>query len=431
MELAMYRARRTAQPKVPSSAEEFATMMSDPAGHAFNENFKAAVSDGADLAVLFMSSIILPRLVNIRNVFYDGTFFCVPRMFYQCFTIMALFGDHCLPVIHVLMSGKSQTLYEAVVNKIREIAPGFMPTHFMGDYELASKNALSLAFPNATFVGCQFHFSQALWKKCQKLGLTDAYKSNPAFQILLKKLMVLPYLPAAEIQPMATSLLDGQLQVEEDTRTKLQKLRRYIFRFWISTIGAENVSVHNFDHGTNNFCESFHSRMKGIIRVHHPAIWSFMGHLNLMIKDTERDMERADAGLNLTRPRKRKFQDNMKRRAEAKLKFQNGEYDASQYLSAVSHTMDSNLVFLETMQARLDLGTEEEEVLDVQGQQIQSRDQGPVCSVCLMPRSRTFVLRPCNHASFCADCSAILEARGDSCPICRGTVEERFEIFPN
>ena len=38
---------------------------------------------------------------------------------------------------------------------------------------------------------------------------------------------------------------------------------------------------------------------------------------------------------------------------------------------------------------------------------------------------------PCRHASFCGDCSERLVNLGDQCPICRGNIEERLEIFTN
>ena len=133
-----------------------------------------------------MSTVIIPRLAEVQHAFYNATFFCVPVLFYQFFSIMALFRDKVLPVASVLMTGKSQELYQKVTDKLRELVPDFAPDTFMGDYEMASRNALQASFPAIRFCGCQFHYSQALWCKCQKLGLPHLYKNNQEFKTFLK-----------------------------------------------------------------------------------------------------------------------------------------------------------------------------------------------------------------------------------------------------
>lgn len=290
------------------------------------------------------------------------------------------------------------------------------------------------SFPDCCLGGCSFHFCQAIWKKCQKLGLTDAYKQNPEVKILIKKVMTLPHLPADQISLISAALFDQPIQVDNETKTKLKKLKNYFNRYWLNIVTAAHLSVHEFNHGTNNFCESYHSRLKSTIRIHRPAIWSFMGHLNNLIRDTELDLQRIDGDLNLTRPKSQKYRKNLENRDKLKAKFTSGQFNAMQYLSAVSHTMDSHLLLLENAQPRLDLGTEDEELEnEIQPGAVneQADSSAPLCSVCLAPRDRTFLLRPCNHASFCADCSAFLQARGDSCPNCRSVIEDRFEIFQN
>lgn len=105
----MYRARRRAQPPVPRTAAEFVAWMSNPLAENYNQHFKGAVELGTELAIIFMSTVIIPRLAEVQHAFFDATFFCVPVLFYQFFSIMAVFGDKALPVASVLMTGKSCT----------------------------------------------------------------------------------------------------------------------------------------------------------------------------------------------------------------------------------------------------------------------------------------------------------------------------------
>ena len=56
---------------------------------------------------------------------------------------------------------------------------------------------------------------------------------------------------------------------------------------------------------------------------------------------------------------------------------------------------------------------------------------GSNCTVCLGPRILTWLLMPCRHATFCTDCSQQLIDLGQSCPICRSNIDERFQIYIN
>ena len=51
-----------------------------------------------------------------------------------------------------------------------------MPSYVKADYELALVQSLQICFPHCVFKGCYYHFSQAIWRKVQNLGLASAYK---------------------------------------------------------------------------------------------------------------------------------------------------------------------------------------------------------------------------------------------------------------
>ena len=46
---------------------------------------------------------------------------------------------------------------------------------FMVDFEAALWRALTVEFPDASIKGCTFHYSQAIWRKVQEIGLQKAY----------------------------------------------------------------------------------------------------------------------------------------------------------------------------------------------------------------------------------------------------------------
>jgi len=49
---------------------------------------------------------------------------------------------------------------------------------FLIDFEAAIWQAIAVEFPDAIVKGCTFHFSQAIWRKVQDVGLQRAYKEK-------------------------------------------------------------------------------------------------------------------------------------------------------------------------------------------------------------------------------------------------------------
>ena len=79
----------------------------------------------------------------------------------------------------------------AVLDAVREIAPGAQPTAVVMDFEMAFWLAVSEAFPSAERHGCFFHWRQCVFRKIQKLGLTTAYESNPDMRHFMRAVMSL------------------------------------------------------------------------------------------------------------------------------------------------------------------------------------------------------------------------------------------------
>ena len=54
-----------------------------------------------------------------------------------------------------------------------------------------------------------------------------------------------------------------------------------------------------------------------------------------------------------------------------------------------------------------------------------------MCVVCLNSRETTWVFMPCKHANCCGNCSDTIVLLGQTCPVCRSTIENAFQIFTN
>ena len=54
----------------------------------------------------------------------------------------------------------------------------------------------------------------------------------------------------------------------------------------------------------------------------------------------------------------------------------------------------------------------------------------PMCSICFEPRTQTFLLSPCGHATFCESCAThFCNSEDKRCPICRTMVTGKIKVF--
>ena len=79
----------------------------------------------------------------------DGTFKTAPstsdnKHFYQNLILYAKYGDHVLPFMKAIMTGKCRPLYDKTFQKMKEHLPSSVnPETVMSDYEQAIQGALS------------------------------------------------------------------------------------------------------------------------------------------------------------------------------------------------------------------------------------------------------------------------------------------------
>ena len=130
---------------------------------------------------------------DISDIQFDGTFYVVPKLFYQLFTIFISIGTHTLPAIHCLMTHEDEDLYVyRCYPKNKRYYPAITTNKIMSDWEKGSRNAFRDAYPGARIYGCWFHYTQAIWRKKQKCGLTSCYRINPELALFVKKIMAIP-----------------------------------------------------------------------------------------------------------------------------------------------------------------------------------------------------------------------------------------------
>ena len=101
----------------------------------------------------------------------DGTFKICPKLFYQVFVLMALFGGVYLPCLIGLLPDKSNDTYGRFFAMVwtylneNNLPNDFTGHFFMTDFERNIRDNFNLFWSTATLLGCYFHFSQVCQQK--------------------------------------------------------------------------------------------------------------------------------------------------------------------------------------------------------------------------------------------------------------------------
>ena len=228
--------------------------------------------------LMFFTPFMLTLLTAAKEWYVDATFKSVGAPFTQLWSIHAFIkqGDTMkqVPLVFVIMSGKSEDDYTAVLRRLVahfKTAPALRTTVL--DFEAAVWNAMRSVFPDVELRGCSFHWSQALWKHIQELGLTCSYMKKSLTHKFIRRLFSLPFLPAHAITPVFDSIL-----AMPDIAEPLRQLLNYIKNTWISSRiwSPSSWSVYNRLIRTNNDVEGWHRRLNSRIHRHNLPLYQLI-----------------------------------------------------------------------------------------------------------------------------------------------------------
>ena len=230
--------------------------------------------------VIFTTLFQLKKFKEINQVFLDGTYKYCPKNFYQLYNIIGKESDsdNKIPLLYVLMSHKSYTIYyhifKYIVNTLNvlDINVNFDKISFMLDFEKSARNALINIFPKSDIKGCFFHFLKALWKKARKYGLCKKKLIKETI-LLIFALKIYIFIPKGEKENYFT-------KIEElySTKDNYHPLLKYFRKNWINSkfLEFDYISRYTNLERTNNTCEIFHRHLKELINAYHPKISFFV-----------------------------------------------------------------------------------------------------------------------------------------------------------
>ena len=199
--------------------------------------------------------------------------------------------------------------------------------------------------------------------------------------------MAIPFLPVSLINSTYSLL---QIPIVSDAeRNNLEKLQKYYTKHWIRQITPDQLSINDLNIATNNAAESYHSKLKSIIRNCDPRIWTFMATLNDIIRDTDNDIGRLQLGREISSTRKKPDIKIDIQLSTCKERLRDGTYTPWEFLRAISHTLGH--IKADITEDSVE-ESEESNNSDESEEIIQSRN---ICVVCLSVRTATWFYLGC------------------------------------
>ncbi|KAL2642748.1 hypothetical protein R1flu_010335 [Riccia fluitans] len=202
VDTSLYRARRQRFPPLPSSRAEIVIPHSLHFTES-GENFVLLQLQNNDIIAFGMLSDF-DTLCNATHVYMDRTFDACPQLYRQLFTLHAFFEERQVPLLYVLMNSKERVAYISLFDALKDLAitrgQQFSPQLILSDFESGLIPAIQAEFPEAHHQGCYFHFTQAIWKTVQHLGLAQHYTEDRFVQVTIRRLMALGFLPIEDVR---------------------------------------------------------------------------------------------------------------------------------------------------------------------------------------------------------------------------------------
>ncbi|CAM4840208.1 unnamed protein product [Rotaria magnacalcarata] len=286
--------------------------------------------------LLFSTSEQLKMLFAAETIFMDGTFSTCPSMFDQVYTIHAIKYDLSFPCVFGLLPNRQKNTYHFMFQELKAIAVqmkmNFSPKLIMSDFEVGLLSVVALEFVTTTSLSCYFHFTQAIYRAIQRVGLSTAYNNDDDIKKYCRQLMALPLIPEAIIEDTYDELIATMPSTLKET---LKDLLQYFQEQWLNKVSISQWCVHGLNIRTNNNAEAFHSRFNRRVQINHPNIWSFIKLLQGEENRFHHMYVQFIAGLG-TRSKQAKMVAIQRRINKLGERYYNGTINAMEYLDGLS-----------------------------------------------------------------------------------------------
>lgn len=192
--------------------------------------------DDPSRIIMFGTEQNLDFLVQCQGLYMDGTFWIVPILFSQMYTIHGRYNGWHIPLVYVLTTDKSQRTYEEIFLQLKSMRPQMNPTDFTIDFEKAAMRAIVESFPDADIHGCNFHFGQNFWRHVQTVGLQSVYSSDADFALNIRLLLALAFVPIESVSDAFDELMTTEFYSEESESVHSEAIQNLVQYFQITYV---------------------------------------------------------------------------------------------------------------------------------------------------------------------------------------------------
>ena len=331
----LYRHRSKLHPKLPKSLSDV-NIDGQWTLTSTGDRFLLADDGTEERILIFATEANLIHLAEGSRWYMDGTFYASPGNFFQLYSIHSVVNGCMMPLVYGLLPNKTQATYTRFFSLLTENAAALnidiQPTEVMMDFEVAPRNVISSLFPDASVKCCFFHFTQAVWRKVQSLGLVVKYRDDDSFRTLVRRAAVLPLVPSGSTEDVWFWALDEN----DDLSDSVVKMNDYITETWVEAGRSHWNHFATEGPRTTNHIEGWHSKMNKKLNNPHPNIYLFMQLLAQEQAANEVKVIQRSAG-GKTRPKKVAYRRVDQRLQRLKLQLVEGEIDIYENVDAASH----------------------------------------------------------------------------------------------
>jgi hypothetical protein len=166
--------------------------------HEIESTVKYDSGRGPERFIILSTTRAIRLMRTAKDIFCDGTFRISAKCLYQVYiVIMSINGIYVLSAIG-LLPAKSEAIYTRFLNQL-QMMTGMRPETVMSDLELPFINATQKVLPETQVNTCAFHLCQAVWRKVVELGMASRYSNDPDFEMEVRTLPALAYLPTKDV----------------------------------------------------------------------------------------------------------------------------------------------------------------------------------------------------------------------------------------
>ena len=132
------------------------------------KHFLLFVTQGENRIIAYASDYLLDILFKSSRWHADGTFKSAPELFAQVYLIHAWNLGEMHPCDFMPMLDRTKPIHKKMLSKLQESSEkNLHPSKSFLDFEQGAIKAFKEEFPGVDFKGCNFHFTQCIWRKIQ------------------------------------------------------------------------------------------------------------------------------------------------------------------------------------------------------------------------------------------------------------------------